>query len=214
METIQPSIELNEKNTRRVGFLFVAGYILLRMVADPLVWRYVSEYWSYAFEIAFVLLAYFYFRTKISLWSFGRGDALALLASSCAGAAVYLAASPLGAAIPFDLSSVQTVFLLLAVGPVLEELIFRMALWEAFAAFLKAPAAVLVATTLLFAAGHLAAYWFVPEQFKSFVLYQTFYVLVLGFAAGWRKWKSGAVSSAVFVHFGFNLGFLIASKLQ
>ena len=203
--------------TRRekiAGAAFVGVYVIFRMIADPFFWRSISEYYSYAFEVAFVVAAYGVFRRRVVLWKCpGRGDVLGTVLALLGGGAVFKAAAPLGAPIPFDLSARETLFLLLVVAPILEELIFRMALWEAFRSFLKSERQVLAVTTFLFALGHFAAYWFVPAQFHHFVLYQTSYVLLLGCFAGWRRMKADAVVAGVWVHFGFNLGFFLASKM-
>lgn len=183
------------------------------MAADPYFWRNISEFYSYAFEISFVLVAYISFRSQIKLWKPpNRDDGTALLAAFSSGALICHAASWVHVPIPFDLSSLFTIFLLLVLAPVLEEAIFRMALWQAFSYLWKSNWLTVFVTTVLFAAGHFAAYWFVPEQFKGFVLYQTFYVFALGAFAGWRRLRSNVVFSAVWVHFGFNLGFFVASR--
>ena len=56
------------------------------------------------------------------------------------------------------------------------------------------------------------AYFAVPDEFKNFVMYQTVYVIVLGLAAGYRRLKANSVLAAILIHFGFNLGFYIASQ--
>lgn len=125
------------------------------------------------------------------------------------GFLVYRLAKPVGIPIPFDLRDGHTLLLLLGVAPVLEELIFRMALWESFSAFSRKVRFALIGTTLLFAGGHFAAYPFVPEAYRGFVIYQTLYVLVLGAVAGLRRSKTGAVAPAIGVHFAFNFGFFL-----
>ena len=200
--------------SKLIGALLVGGYILLRMVADPFFWRNFSEYYSYAFEVGFVALACFLFRGRFKFLSRpSKDDAIAIIAAAVGGLLVYRAASWVGVPIPFDLNATETIFLLLVLGPILEEAVFRLAIWEGFQALTGNSCATLVATTLLFAAGHFAAYWFVPAEFHGFVIYQTSYVILLGLAAGWRRRQTNAISSAVVVHFGFNAGFFLASRL-
>ena len=55
------------------------------------------------------------------------------------------------------------------------------------------------------------ALWTVPEQFRSFVLYQTLYVIILGLAAGWQRLRQNSILAGILLHFSFNLGFYIAS---
>lgn len=188
-------------------------YILLRMVADPFFWRNISEYYAYAFEVIFVTGTYFLFRREITLLQRpARKDLLTTGAMIICGFLVYKTAGWMHHPVPFDLSSYETIFLLVIFGPVLEELIFRMALWQAFESLCKSKWLAMVGTTFLFAAGHFSAYWFVPEQFQGFVIYQTAYVILLGVAVGIRRYRSGAVSPCIFMHCGFNLGFFLASR--
>lgn len=196
-----------------VGVILVVAYVVLRLVADPFFWRNISEFYSYAFEMGFVGIAWFIFRKQVNLLrNLTKVDGVALLVAIFSGFLVFRAAGWMHVPIPFDLSAALTIVMLLIVAPILEELIFRMALWQALGSFIEAGWIVLLATTVLFAAGHFAAYWFVPQQFQGFVMYQTFYVVLLGIAAGWRRLQSGSVVAAVIVHFGFNLGFFAAAK--
>jgi len=199
---------------RYMGMALLAVYIVLRMAADPFFWRYISEYYSYTFEFAFVALTYYVFRDEIKLFQRpALADAGLTAGMILLGWTVYRVAGLFQIPIPFDLSSKETIFLLLFLGPILEELIFRMALWQAIQAIGRNAGLTLVATTLLFAAGHFAAYWFVPAPFRGFVIYQTAYVVLLGFALGGRRLSSNAVLPCLFMHFGFNLGFLLAGKM-
>jgi membrane protease YdiL (CAAX protease family) len=203
----------NSKN-KRLAITVIGIYVLLRMVADPFFWRYVSEIYSYAFEIIFVSATYFFFKEQVKVYRTpDRKDFQAASLMLLVGLVTYHGASLVHAPIPFDLSSSETVFLLLVLSPLLEELIFRMALWEAFEVLFKKNSLTLFATTILFAAGHFAAYWFVPEQYQSFVIYQTLYAGFLGLIAGWRRMRSDSITSGVWIHFAFNLGFFIASKV-
>lgn len=197
----------------RAGILLVAAYVLLRMVADPLFWREISAYYSYAFEIAFVLVAAYVFWDRVRIGKpCTRRDAVSSAVALGLGFLAYRGAGWVGIQIPFDFSSLEVVFLLLVLAPLLEEAVFRLALWEAISATCARPWVVLLATTLLFSGGHFAAYGFVPEEYRSFVLYQAAYVVLLGLGAGWRRLESGAVGPAIAVHFCFNLGFLVASR--
>lgn len=199
----------------RQGFVvaaFFSVYVLSRTLPDFLVAHGYSPYFSYVFEAAFVLVVYGWLRRQITLWQKPtRRDGAIFFAMGALGFLIYRAAGPLGIAIPFDLTGLEMALLLVVLSPLLEELIFRLALWECFRKLGARPALVLGLTTLLFAVDHLAAYWTVPAEVQPFVLYQTLYVLILGAVAGGRRLTSGAVSSAIWVHFGFNLGFYLAA---
>ncbi len=183
------------------------------MVADPFVWRSRSPYYSYLFEILFVIAGCLAFRFRTQLWRRPSGrDAIAVVLSFVGGGLALCGASWVSVPVPFDFSSTETRVLLLLVAPILEEAVFRLVLWEAFATVFRKPLWVLLATTALFSLGHAAAYNFVPEIYRGFVLYQVLYVTLLGLAAGFRRRDEGCWNSAVFVHFGFNLGFFFASS--
>lgn len=199
---------------RGVGGILIAVYLLLRMVADPFFWRSISELYAYGFELVFVMVAYLTFRRRIVLGRAATPRQIAvMLGMLVVGALTELLAPVIGVPIPFDLSAPYTIFLLVLWAPILEEAIFRMALWESFRAAFKSETRAFAATTFLFAAGHFAAYPFVPELYQGFVIYQTAYVLVLGAVAGWQRQQSGALLPAIGVHFAFNLGFFLAWKV-
>ena len=204
-----------ETRSKTVPGFFVGSYVVLRMAGDPLIWSQCSEYYSYFFEFGFSVLAFLYFRKQIRIWSLKtKEDSVAGFLAFVSGAGAFSIAHAMQIAVPFDFSSSETAFLILIVGPLLEEALFRMALWEPLRVLLGRDSLVLAATTLLFALAHLLALWFVPEEFRTFVLYQSAYVLVLGAAAGWRRQRSEALLPAVLVHFFFNLGFFEAAKMS
>src|SRR5437868_1169668 len=108
-----------------VGLLLIGIYVVLRMFADALFWRNISEYYSYAFELGFVAAAYFVFRKRIRLFKvLERIDAIAYVVMIAEGFLVFRLADCFGVPIPFDLSGSETIFLLLLLAPTLEELIF------------------------------------------------------------------------------------------
>lgn len=193
--------------------ILICIYIFLRMAADPFLWQKLPPYYSLAFEVLFVSLAYFTFRKQIVLAKMPKiWDFFFTLGMVGVGFAVYRFTGFIEIPIPFDLGDRETVILLLAVAPILEELIFRMALWESFQALFKSQGLTLLLTSLLFALGHFTAYWLVPEQLQAFIVYQTIYVAFLGLILGCRKVETGAVLSTIYLHFGFNFGFFFASR--
>lgn len=214
---------LNEsRKAKCIGITLIGTYVFLRMIADAFFWRNISVYYSYIFETIFVVAGYALLRKTISgqktfgqqilLWKAPTHKDLAtFILTFFSGLIVYLAADWVQVPIPFDFASYETIILLLILAPILEELIFRMVLWQSFQLWFNNNWVTIIATTLLFAAGHFAAYWFVPEQFHGFVIYQSSYVIFLGAIAGWRRLQSGAVSTAVLVHMAFNFGFFCAS---
>ena len=199
---------------KALSVLIVAFYTVFRIIADPIVWQNVSEYYSYAFDVAFVGIVYFLFRREIQFSKRPTAfDALFSFLMLISGYLIFKAAVLFQIPIPFDFSSGETLLLLLLLGPLLEELIFRMALWQALKNICANKCFVIGVTSLLFAAAHFAPYWAVPEQFQSFIIYQTIYVMFLGLAVGVRRSISQGVLPAVIMHIGFNLGFCLASQI-
>lgn len=194
------------------GAFVILFFLVFRLGFDSF-WQQLSPYYAYVFELAFVGTVGFIYRQQIK-WKVEITDNLIPVALSFAGGfAIYKLAPFSGIAIPFDLTVTETIFLLLILAPILEELIFRMALWEPMKTIFKKPSTIVIGTSILFSVGHLMSLWAVPEQFRVFVLYQTLYVILLGLGAGWRRLVTGSVTAAILVHFGFNFGFFIASKV-
>lgn len=200
---------MNNIVLRQWSGLLILAYVTVRYLFDPF-WRAVSPWSSYAFEALFVAGAYALFRGRVR-WRVTPGESVAgFLPALVSGFCVYWLAVFSGVAVPFDLRDGETLLLLLFLAPVLEELVFRMALWESIRELWPNPAAVLILTTALFSLGHLMALWSVPFDYRSFVLYQSLYVILLGLWMGWRRQVTGALGAPLAIHFGFNLGFYLA----
>lgn len=198
---------------KAVSICFIAVYIIVRMVGDFFFLRSISEYYSYLFEVGFVVFAGWIYRDQITFFKVpSKTDVVGMVVAFLFSFMIYKIADWFQIQIPFDLQSQETVFLLLLLAPVLEEAIFRMALWQAFVSFISNSWLVIFLTTIFFGLGHFNAYWFVPEEYKSFVIYQTSYVMLLGFGVGWVRYRSQAIISPIFVHFCFNLGFYLGAR--
>lgn len=188
-------------------------YLAVRLGLDSVLWRNITPYAAYAFELVFVIIVGWFYRQRLKCFGFRPTQVLTDgLLPLGAGFATYKLALFSLLPIPFDLQSTELIFLLLIVAPVLEELIFRMALWEPIKDLTASPAVLLVSTTLLFSFGHLQALWSVPQELRAFVLYQSLYVIILGLGAGWRRLQSQTLLAPILVHFSFNLGFFLASR--
>lgn len=173
-----------------------------------------GEYASYIFETAFVSLVGFYYRDRLKLSLNLSKELLGGFAPAVLlGGISFLCTKPLGLIVPFDLRSNETILFLLLIGPILEEMIFRMALWESVVDLTRSisPYAILPVSVLIFSYAHFHAYWFVPEQIRPFVIYQALYVMPLAAYSGYRKFRTGSISPAILVHVGFNAGFFAAS---
>lgn len=187
-------------------------FIVFRLGLDFIFWRNISVYASYAFECVFVGLVWFLYRDQIKLFKFYFKQLISdFLIPILSGFAIYKLAVYSLIPIPFDLKSLETIILLTTFGPILEELIFRMALWEPLKNIFTKTSHVIILSTILFAVGHLQALWFVPESLRSFVIYQTLYVIILGLGAGWRRSESQSLFAPILLHISFNFGFYLAS---
>lgn len=160
------------KRNALVGLITVLVYIFVRIGGDPW-WRTLTSWAAYSFEIVFVVVVGFIYRERLNL----RTSILFALTSSLlatgAGFSIYKLIVSAGLKVPFDFNSGEILFLLLLFGPILEELIFRMALWDSLSdLFKKKNDLVLITTTLLFSIGRLQAFWSVPLEYRPFVLIQ------------------------------------------
>lgn len=170
----------------------------------------IAAYSSYILEVILVTISLFIIKPKIKFkQTLTRNKCLTYLGLLISGFLVFRGAGLFSITIPFNLNETETIIFLLIVAPLLEELIFRFFLWNAFPLF--GQKAILIITSLLFSYSHLHAIWYVPEQIKSFVYYQTIYTLILGFTCGYVVFKNRSLMTAIFIHFFFNLGFYLAS---
>lgn len=169
----------------------------------------IGPYTSYAFELILIGIACFLTRRQIAVYFTASQRAIitSLLALP-AGYLIYEAASPLGLFIPFQLESIETVFFLLIVAPFIEEFLFRYVLWRPLETLVH-PLAAYILTSVLFAFSHFHAFWFVGEDFRGFIYYQTAYTLLLAIACGYSMFKKHSLLGAILIHFFFNLGFYI-----
>lgn len=118
--------------------------------------------------------------------------------------------------IPFNLEDPRTLFALLIIGPVLEEILFHRAIWfslETIAARWGGARRWLpwIVSSLLFSLGHFEAYFGIPDAYKPFVIYQTAYALAIALWWGRVILATDSVGLTMALHFGFNFGFFVGS---
>lgn len=195
-----------------VAGLFLALYPWLRYGAGGVLFDTVGLFGIYTIETLYA---------GFGLWCLGRtepvqsgGPSLAwrgavplVLATGVAGALVALVSDLRGIQVPFQIEDSMTRLQLLAVAPVLEELLFRGLFWRAFEKLGASPRMVAVAVSVMFSLAHLEAYGRVDSAGQGFVVYQTLYVILLSAACGFLRIRSGRVTLPVVAHFLFNLGF-------
>ena len=200
---------IEKSSAKRKALAFLAGFLAIRFGLDHY-WRQVSAYYSYAFELAFSIWVASVYRSNFR-WAIRYLPEIrtGFLPALAAGFGSHALLRVMNISVPFDLSSGETIFLLLVLAPLLEELVFRLTLWEPLHALMKSPGLTLGVTSVLFSTSHGLALFFVPAEFQLFIAAQCTYTLVLGLGAGYRRWKSQSPVAAILVHFGFNLGFFL-----
>lgn len=199
-------------NNKKNAFLFISLYILGRMIAEPFFWSQFSPYYSYLFEILFVTASIYTFHSDFRWKKLPKKFTFIFLITFLTGLITFHSTKTLNLFVPFNFSSLDTVILLLIVAPILEEAIFRLALWDAFHQIIQNQYILILITTFLFMAGHLSAYWFVPAEYRAFVLFQSLYVIFLGLLAGFTRLKTSSVNGPILLHFAFNFGFFFSAK--
>ena len=211
---------LNANFKHRLGGLGILAFYLLIRFGFGQQMDSLGEYATYIFEALFTLVVGFLYWDRIQFRSSIKNDlALGFGPALVLGFLIELATKPLGLSVPFDVSGVGAIAMLVFFGPVLEELIFRMALWNPLLDLgqkgesRQGTWVAAVTTSLVFAYGHYHVSWFLPEgDIRNFVLYQTIYVLLLAGHCAIRLVKTNSILSPIFVHIGFNLGFFLALR--
>jgi membrane protease YdiL (CAAX protease family) len=168
------------------------------------------SYASYFFELAIVIWAIVRMSSKSEFrFNPSRRMVSLTLLLALAGWLAHFGATTTGLTILFDASSFETRLFLLAVAPILEEMLFRQTFWKQFEAFRIPKAGVWILTSAFFSFAHLNAIRFAPPELFTFIYYQTGYTLLLGLACGWIRQKDGSVVSAILLHAAFNIGFFL-----
>jgi membrane protease YdiL (CAAX protease family) len=200
----------NKKNI--VIFLVVWTFFILRYLFDDGI-AAINDYASYAIEVFFVMVIGVLLRDQIKLKIyFSKKMAIVGASFLVAGFAIYAFARSQQILIPFEFKSGLTVFLLLIVAPVLEELLFRFILIGANAKIIKNQYALIALSAGAFSLAHFNALRYVPDIVRSFVIYQGVYTFLLGAVCASVYLRTNKqILNAIGLHFLFNLGFYLAS---
>jgi len=186
----------------------ILAYLGIRFGFDSY-WRMMNPLYSYLFELVFVILVILLLRVpQLGRWSF-KGLSLDLSSSVIVGFLLALLMSFSQISIPFDLTTAWGILLLILVGPILEEFIFRFALWECFDHLHSKKELNLYFSSFLFSFAHFFALTWVPAELRSFVLIQGLYTLHLGLWTSKRRQATEGLLAPSLVHIGFNVGFFL-----
>lgn len=203
----------SKQGSKAVSGLLLLGYIIFRFGLESVFWTKISGYWGYAFEILFIVAAFFTISKPKSFQSYKANQLIVDLPPLVIfGFLIYKLAGVVSIEIPLLFDNFELVTVLLVIAPVIEELTFRVVLWDSAFNLFQNAFLTLGITSLLFSLAHFIAYWSVPEFFQPFVIYQSIYTLVLGLIAGIRRMQACTPLASILTHFSFNLGFFIASN--
>jgi membrane protease YdiL (CAAX protease family) len=197
-----------------IVFYFVVRFGFLKQL------DHLSLYGTYYFEALFVATVVFFHRDQLKL-KLKANLPLLRDAFICwgLGLGVFAIAHSCNIPIPWDLFDKETIIFLLLIGPILEEFLFRQALWRPtevlFSLKNKRTTTVItvVVTGLFFSFGHFHAYFGIPEFLKIFILFQTAYTFLMALWWGARYAQTGILSVPIILHMMFNFGFWIGYAL-
>lgn len=192
--------------------IFLMVYLVVRFLLTG--WLNSLGTWaSMLFELGFVICILAYYHKQVKLFgALKLRWILEIIGCGILGFLIYKLAPVIGVRVPFDLEETQIIFELILLGPLLEELLFRGALWYCLKDLFPNNRVVLFTTSALFAWGHFFAFFFVPIEIGQFVIFQTIYTFLVSLWWGKRFISSGALSTPAIYHIVFNLGFFIASQ--
>lgn len=201
-----------EQFKKILPILIAITFLICSFVLDSTISTY-GENASYVVETLLIVAALTvqttYFR---SLLNFPRTALRWSLISLLLGAVTIFAAFWMRINVPLDFTEQKTLVLLLLIAPLLEEFLFRFLMIAALRIYCPDWLTIGV-STLVFSYAHLHGFWQLPTEFHSFIFYQAFYTLILGFICGVaiEKWRS--LPTAILIHFTFNLGFYLGHFL-
>lgn len=169
------------KYKERLRLVLLVGFLGLRLGLEYAFWRTISPYYSYGFELAFIVLVFKVYPGSFTMGSITNTQTpMGLFVAIASGALICKLIASAGIPIPWDVNQIEVVFLLLLLAPMLEELVFRYALWE----LLKLPRFTvserIVWSAGIFSLGHFVAFLTIPDLFKPFLVCQVLYVMMLG----------------------------------
>ncbi len=205
-------LNLSKLDKKSKAWLVLAGLYLLVRFCFTSQLDSIGLYSSYVFEVVLVSIGIaIYGHSTGSLLKFPTAGYYGALAAFFSGFIIFKLAGFFGILVPFDFKVTESLVLLLIVAPVLEELLFRCFLWKPVQMLTERPRATLIVTSLIFSYSHFHAFWYVEKELYSFVIFQTIYTVFLGLGCGYFMYRYKSITGAIAIHFGFNLGFYLAS---
>ena len=98
----------------------------------------------------------------------------------------------------------------LVLAPILEECVFRFALFEPLRRVIRKKIIMFCTNAALFSLSHAYALRVLPDSFHPFIYFQLSYTFLLGWVCAKAKDISGSLVEPILLHFIFNLMFYLA----
>lgn len=201
------------KKSKVVALIFLLVFILASFVYSEKIDR-LDAYAMYIFDALFTIIVVGVYRKQLNLkLRFDKSVAIQMVLSFALGFLVYRLAVLRSMTIPFNLNEPETILFLILIGPILEEFLFRQALWSSIQTLADNRLAAYLGTSLLFAFAHFHAYFFVDDLIRPFIVYQTGYVFIIALWWGFNILKHRSILTTILFHIAFNTGFLAASHI-
>lgn len=165
---------------------------------------------SYLFDIIFVTISCIFFKNFFEFKKIDfKGGISRIIAVLILAIVSLLITSLSGIKSPFGYIE-HLVLQILILAPIIEELVFRQAIFIAFSNYFKNKNILLLSNSIFFSLSHLPALFILPEEFKSFIFIQLVYTFFLGWICTKARLKNGNIAESVILHFLFNLVFYFA----
>jgi membrane protease YdiL (CAAX protease family) len=165
---------------------------------------------SYLFDILFCISCLIIFKLQLS---FGKQDLKGSISRAIAivSIAVFTLFMTNLFVLPAPFKYIELLFLqILVLAPIVEELVFRYALFGALDKYFKNKNFLLLSNAILFSLSHAPAIFILPEEFHGFIYAQLVYTFFLGWICAKARLKTGSIVEPVLLHFVFNFIFYIA----
>lgn len=192
-----------------INILILVVYLIIRVFVDS-IWDSLPIFAPYLFDLIYFSSCFYLYKSN---WNFSkqvsRNEKLEITLSFLLGFITLYSGELLGFSPPFEFHSFTVALLLIFIGPILEELIFRFSFVSALKNMHGNKYFLMITSAILFSLAHYWSIFSIPQQFKGFVYYQTFYTLIIGLWWGYNYLKYNNMFNSVFLHIAFNFGFYL-----
>ncbi|MFZ4712646.1 MAG: type II CAAX prenyl endopeptidase Rce1 family protein [Bacteriovoracaceae bacterium] len=164
----------------------------------------------YLFEVFFILSSFIFFKNQFQFKSIRLKEwAIIGFTSTLMGLIMAIACKAFGILIPFDLKRPEGIVMLLFLGPILEEFLYRFSLWNFFKIYLKQDFLLVLVIAVVFSFGHFYPYFSAPGIYYQFIIFQTIYTFFLSLVIGQDWVLNRNFLRLVLIHIFFNMGFFL-----